>query len=97
MRKNILKLFETSCSGMERSGMEWKDGRKQHPGGMGEVFPHINNMSDQRFRSRIKNRAISETIYPKNILVNLIIYLDLSDKISYGMSINIKICKLIET
>ena len=28
--------------------MEWKACREQHPGGMGEVFPHINNMSDQR-------------------------------------------------
>ena len=28
--------------------MEWKACREQHSGGMGEVFPHINNMSDQR-------------------------------------------------
>ena len=29
--------------------MEWKACREQHPGGMGDGVPHINNMSDQRF------------------------------------------------
>ena len=28
--------------------MEWKACREQHPGGMGDGVPHINNMSDQR-------------------------------------------------
>ena len=30
--------------------MEWKACREQHPGGMGDGVPHINNMSDQRIR-----------------------------------------------
>ncbi len=30
--------------------MEWKACREQHPGGMGDGVPHINNMSDQRIQ-----------------------------------------------
>ena len=65
--------------------MEWKARREQHPGGMGDGVPHINNMSDQRFRSQsnkrftisepqstTRNRAISETIFvcfDKNFII----------------------------
>ena len=34
--------------------MERKACRKQHPGGVGDGVPHINNMSDQRIRSTTK-------------------------------------------
>ena len=46
MRKNIKSCLRPSGAEWSGSGMEWKECREQHPGGMGEVFPHINNMSD---------------------------------------------------
>ena len=52
---------------MERSGMEWKACREQHPGGMGEVFPHINNMSDQRKQFRRPKTATNQNLNENKI------------------------------
>ncbi len=52
--------------------MEWKTCREQHPGGMGDSIPHINNMSDQRIRSYLEKKHLS---YTKSDSQNLFIVL----------------------
>ena len=37
--------------------MEWKACREQHPGGMGEVFPHTNTRDQRNDLSKVKKNG----------------------------------------
>ena len=57
---NIKSCLRPSGAEWSGSGMEWKECREQHPGGYGGKYsPHINNMSDQRIRSRKKTERLA--------------------------------------
>ena len=43
---------------MERSGMEWKEVERLHPGGMGAGCPHINNIRDQRIQLNLDTSGL---------------------------------------